>query len=227
MWDIKYIIKDLIQTKSAQDFINNRFKSATEVVISRETFKVLCTEQAKFYLCGQSNMVHQAVTEYDYHDLRSSDVVLDIGANIGGFSLNVFNRVKKVYAVEPIMTDELRKNIALNSASNVTVLECGLGDGAQYVEWNHRKKMVTCERLSEIINKCGEQIDFLKCDCEGGEWCITPPDLNHIRRIEAEIHTFNGERLSDFEDMLTSAGYKFSLTHRSKQTAIVHATLIQ
>jgi hypothetical protein len=31
--------------------------------------------------------------------------------------------------------------------------------------------------------------DFLKCDCEGGEWQIRPGDLAGIRRIEMELHT--------------------------------------
>jgi hypothetical protein len=30
--------------------------------------------------------------------------------------------------------------------------------------------------------------DFLKCDCEGGEWLMNPEDLAGIRRLEMELH---------------------------------------
>ena len=41
--------------------------------------------------------------------------------------------------------------------------------------------------LRQIIGMAGG-CDFLKCDCEGGEWLMRPEDLGGIRRIEMELH---------------------------------------
>jgi len=41
-------------------------------------------------------------------------VVLDLGANVGCFTLRAAQKAKHVYAVEPLYTDELVSNIALN-----------------------------------------------------------------------------------------------------------------
>jgi hypothetical protein len=51
----------------------------------------------------------------------------------------------------------------------------------------------------------------LKCDCEGAEWCITLPEIMNIRRIETEIHNFDGKHnFKDFENLLISSGFDYN-----------------
>jgi len=73
---------------------------------------------------------------------------------------------------------------------------------------------------------CGGHVDFLKMDCEGAEWCITPDELKGIRRIEAEIHNFDGtHNLLDFVDMLSNNGYKYTLYTPREGLLHIHAFL--
>ena len=166
----------------------------------------------------------EVLSEYRFYDIHSTDMVLDIGANVGGFSLFMSKNVKHIYAVEPLFTDTLQKNINNNNIKNITVINKGLGDSPFLCEFGDLKKRIDCISLTEILKLCDGKIDFLKCDCEGGEWNIKPHELNGIRRLEVEVHSFNGEQLTDFSDMLIELGYNVVIDYRSnKSTMLIHA----
>lgn len=207
-----------------QVFVSKQLKSNGYAALSRKYIITIGTEEYQVYLDDFSPVLEQVETEYSFDDLRYSDIVLDIGANIGVFSLKVRNKVKNVYAVEPLFVDVIKKNIALNNAVNIEVLPFALGSGENVsLEYGEVQKTVISKSLSELIQMCGGKVDFLKCDCEGGEWCIKPAELSGIRRIEGEIHNYNGENMNDFSDMLISCGYKVNCEPRSKNTMLIHA----
>jgi FkbM family methyltransferase len=127
------------------------------------------------------------VPEYWMEDIRRDDRVLDIGANIGAFCIRAAKRSDQVSAVEPVTTDLLEANIALN-AVNVRVFRAALGDGSlSETEWDGTRSLTPTFRLPDLIRAAGG-CDFLKCDCEGAEWQMVPGDLAGIRRIEMELH---------------------------------------
>ena len=127
------------------------------------------------------------VPEYWMNDIRKEDRVLDIGANIGAFSIRAAKISRRVTAVEPVTADLLEKNISLNRV-NVRVIRGGLGDGSpSEIEWDGVYSAVPTFRLRDLVRISGG-CDFLKCDCEGAEWKISPGDFKGIRRIEMELH---------------------------------------
>lgn len=224
MWNIMYIIKDYLHTKNFQEFINRRFNDKNKQVVSNKVFKTISDGEISYYLDDMSHTIEEAYIDYDFTDLRSSDTVLDIGACIGGFSLKTAKKVKHVYAVEPIKAPELRRNIELNNMQNITVIEGALGEEVLNVKWGGVERSITGMNLSEIIEKCGGHVDFLKMDCEGGEWCIKPEELNGIRRIEAEIHNLDGKHnFNTFLEMLGRLDYKYTYTSFYKYAMLVHA----
>lgn len=127
------------------------------------------------------------VPEYWMEDIRRDDRVLDIGANIGAFCIRAAKKSRFVSAVEPVTTELLEENIALNGV-NVRVFRAALGDGfPSETEWDGARSLTPTFRLRELIEMAGG-CDFLKCDCEGAEWTIHPGDFRGIRRIEMELH---------------------------------------
>lgn len=62
--------------------------------------------------------------------LRESDVVWDVGANVGIYSVLMARRVAHVVAFEPVAAtvDRLQRNLDLNAAHNVTVVNVALSD---------------------------------------------------------------------------------------------------
>ncbi|MGB7787263.1 FkbM family methyltransferase [Methanoregula sp.] len=127
------------------------------------------------------------VPEYWFQDILPEDRVIDIGANVGAFCIRAARLSPSVTAVEPVTARILVENIRKNVAG-VRVIEGGLGrSGSCTCSWDDCSVTVPGYTLSGIIRLAGG-CDFLKCDCEGGEWLIRNGELDGIRRIEMELH---------------------------------------
>jgi hypothetical protein len=149
------------------------------VFITRDTIKFLVQERGFRQIFD--------VTEYRFDDLCATDRVIDIGANVGAFSIRASRYSNHVVAVEPLTATLLRENIFLNGVT-VQVIEGALGDGKpKTICWDENNVFTRTYPLRTIIEMAGG-CDFLKCDCEGAEWSIEPEDLEGVRRIEMELH---------------------------------------
>lgn len=198
--------------------------SSENIIAPRNIFNKIGTNSAWFYADNNLQTVEEVMTEYSFDDLRPTDNVLDIGACIGAFSLTVCKKVNHVYAVEPLMTDSIIRNIELNNVSNITVLDCALGSGETKISWNHTNKIIQALSLEEIIKLCNTHIDFIKCDCEGGEWCMTLSEIFNIRRIEAEVHNFTGlYKFKDFKNLISSSGFDYVSRLTNRRTMLISA----
>ena len=149
-----------------------------------------------------------------YSGLESDSVVLDIGANIGAFSLYAAKiaRVQKVYAIEPCREsiDVLQRNIIANNLQDVIVpfraVVCGSKPG-QFVQFpvvsdpsNNSlnpdgipTEAVISTTIGEVIERESlRSVDYVKIDCEGAEYEIIqemPPTLfEQIGKIVVEYH---------------------------------------
>lgn len=225
-------ILDFIRSKSPhfQRYINHHYLDTNEdaLLLVAPKHLVDCVYNLngkKFNITKCMGLLDDVVVEYKYCDIKKDDVVVDIGANIGGFSIAVHDKCNHVYAVEPLFVTELRSNVELNNAKNITILPCGLGVGYIDLEYKGKSKNVECFSLSDIKYKVGGKIDFLKMDCEGGEWCIEPDELSDIRRIEMELHIFNKENKDMFLQILNTAGFDYDIESRpiNSQTFLIHA----
>jgi FkbM family methyltransferase len=128
-----------------------------------------------------------SVTEYRFDDIRPDDRVLDIGANAGGFCIRAAGIAARVTAVEPVTLAPLLTNIHANNVP-VQVIAGALGYGRPAeICWDDCRVLSPTYTLRALIAMSGG-CDFLKCDCEGAEWLIDPADLQHVRRIEMELH---------------------------------------
>jgi len=197
----KIMDKLLLPNKHFQDYINSRFDRNEFINID-----------GNFYALNHSILSVDDVKKcYRFDDIKSTDVILDIGANIGGFAIPTSRMAKQVYAIEPLFHEELKKNVNRNGIKNIVIVNCGLGNGIIKLRYNEKHGMVECYSLSKIINLCGGHIDFLKVDCEGGEWFIKPNELQGIRRIEMEVHAVF-EDIEKYLRILDIAGFQYTYT---------------
>lgn len=147
--------------------------------------------------------------------IETDDIVVDIGANVGVFTLFAASRMQNtVYAFEPFPrnVEFLNRNIHINGLQNVKTYCIAVGDnigsaklyisdisgGHLLFDHNIKGKLenyievptITLQRIMDD-NKL-EHIDFLKLDCEGAEGSIlmsTPTDyFKRIRKIAMEFH---------------------------------------
>lgn len=236
MWDIKYLIKDWWRSKSFQEFINNRYSPSTDsdiVAISKRIIKMVGTEYGLFYFDKHWSSLSQ-VEDYSIEDIFPSDNVLDIGANIGAFSIKACRKAKHVYAVEPLFDDIIKNNIELNNIKNISVLKTALGSGNLDIAYEGKRIGIVGRSQKELIDMCGGHVDFLKCDCEGGEWTIKAEELKGIRRIEREYHIFKTSKEKQtpkpIMKVLDKAGFEYLIDNKRKHsgniiaTGLIHAT---
>lgn len=168
--------------------------------------------------------------EYDVGSINPGDVVVDIGAQIGSFTLLAAQRARRVYAFEPAAANyaQLEKNIALNRLSNVESFNQAVmardgtarlfvsrtNEGAHSIMQTGESVEVAGISLESIVERVGA-INFLKMDCEGAEYPIildSPPAcFERIDRILLELHLTPAiEKLYDEQsvlDRLTDYGF--------------------
>ena len=125
-------------------------------------------------------------------EIQKGDIVIDIGANIGYYTL-IFSKLVgntgKVYAFEPDPTnfELLKKNIEVNGHTNVILEQKALSNknGKMKLELNKENTAghhlvlnnknindsieVDVVTLDDYFQEIGTKIDFIKMDIEGGE----------------------------------------------------------
>lgn len=225
MWNIRFLLRDFFQSKSLQEFINRRFKDKDKVILEKEYIDYVVMKNGDlFHMSDDLNSAISVYQDYIFDDIRRDDIVIDIGANIGGFCIPASKMSDHVYAVEPITTEQLRKNVSLNKR-NVGIIDAALGDGSLVeISWGYcNRKSVKTMTLSDIKTICGG-CNFLKIDCEGCEWSIKPDELKGIRRIEMEVHKI-GKPFAEMENMLKEAGFNYKVNRRRGYIGlwIIHA----
>ena len=151
--------------------------------------------------------------------VRSPDVVVDVGANIGAVTIPLAKVAKKVYAVEPLFHDELEANVKLNGLENVEVIPFGIGGGStRVVKFSSRAAESPIITFKALKRQIGEQIDFLKMDGEGCEWEMDPSELKGIRELRMEFHIQRGRvkeckrKYEEYLNWMKIEGYDIHIT---------------
>ena len=142
-----------------------------------------------------------------FHLLKKNAVILDIGANIGWYSLLFSKRLpqSKIYAFEPIQETykNLVTNINLNKSDNIFSFNMGLSEKKGSLTYYYfpegavlasEKNLINCPKakqtichvnaLDTFISAQGlDQLDFIKCDVEGAELSVIKGGLNTIKKF--------------------------------------------
>jgi len=166
----------------------------------------------KFRINSTIDTIINCVREYDYSDLRLTDNVLDFGACCGAFSIFVSDKVNKIYAVEPLFSDLILENLFLNKIYNIFILPYALAQvsGMLCLRYDPRINIVPARPFDWFINNPNIKFDFLKMDIEMSEWCVTSDNLKGFRRLEIEVHNFDGKHnIADFEKLIKIAGFDY------------------
>jgi len=191
---VKNFIRSLIRDSKLAQSAYNWVIGDSRIMLDKqclEHIRELVMDTGDKYLLSKDLIsVLQVQSDYQFNDIKKDDIVIDIGANIGGFCIPASRKSKYVHAIEPITISELQKNIAINGRE-ITAWEVALGDGkVKEIVWGNQYRTMATLTLTEIKKLC-DGCDFLKIDCEGAEWDIAPEDLEGIRRVEIEVHTIS------------------------------------
>jgi len=168
--------------------------------------------------------------------INSTDIVFDIGANNGFFSVFVSKLAYrgKVFCFEPLpsLYNKIIKNIEINKTDNIVLENIAIAEREGSVDFFESKIHNGCHSLFRrsdtdnkiqveaitlekyVLNNNISQIDFLKMDCEGAEYGIlfslSDDFLTHkIKKISLEYHDdVNEHNHKELVDFLVNHNYK-------------------
>jgi FkbM family methyltransferase len=153
--------------------------------------------------------------------VEKGDVVLDIGANKGFFTLNSLQKgASKVYSVEPVnhsyeqikklLTDfpnvnpinkaigETNGTISMFIDSDASATNCVTTYGDMFGRESN-KVDVESININTLIEQIDSRINYMKVDCEGSEFelfkTITEQNLKNINKLVIETH---GDEIDTF-----------------------------
>jgi FkbM family methyltransferase len=234
---------------------NNLLYSQELKLFGQNRFLVINSKQVKLSHLGDdlfpivTEIFYDKVYERDFVRLNINDVVVDIGANYGVFSLysQMFNP-SKVYAVEPLKATfkSMKKNLteygvtcinkAVSSENGFEKFMITEVNGNNFSEKNENgfhpssvigEEIVETITINQLISDYDiERIDFLKVDCEGGELdlfrTIDKEYLqNNVGKIAMEYHS--KEIHDEIMDILKSNNFIIEDTLGSNDIGLIYA----
>ena len=192
-----------------------------------------------------------------YHDVyglrshrpRPGGTVIDVGANVGVFSLYavVLGKAARVLCYEPFGENValLRRNMQENQIPGLQVFQMGVagrqGMRTLHVSAGHGHNSlfaipsevatvdVPCVSLADAFEANGvDRCDFLKLDCEGAEYeiLLEAPRwvLSRVDRVALEYHNdLSGHSDDELQRMFGDAGFKVRRRGRA-QSGILFAS---
>jgi FkbM family methyltransferase len=183
------------------------------------------------YLLGTAE---PEVVEIFERYVRPGGVALDLGANVGFFTLvsaALVGREGKVVAFEPLPqnAEALRRNVAINDLDQVAVVEAAVSDAEGHADLtigpSDQQASLTVQRSSEHIRVPTVTIDdemrrrdlvptFVKIDVEGAEDASligAAHTLRHCRPVVlCEVHTDRPSLEHPVPRLLAGLGYRVS-----------------
>lgn len=160
-------------------------------------------------------------------DLRPGDVVYDVGANVGSYTILasvLVGSAGRVIAFEPVAENVayLRSHVTLNRLDNVDVVDAAVGahTGTSRFRWHDDRlqgrldpdgpAVVPVVALDEFVGRDGiRPPDCIKIDVEGGELSVLQGAAALLRDVRPVVFlATHGNRVrSECLELLREAGY--------------------
>lgn len=198
-------------------FLTSRFSGGTGILELRNGLRMKFRKQSTDRSTISEVHVLGAYADDDLFKLAETDTVLDVGANIGAFTVLAARCCPngRVVAVEPLGSNAgiLLENVELNGFKNVTIHQLALdssngervlhfGTQCPSLHWSSegaQGERVQTKTLARFFIDAGiDRVDLLKMDCEGAEFDILlntdAATLGRIRRIVMEYHNIDDRK---------------------------------
>ena len=180
-------------------------------------------------------------------EVHKKDTIIDIGANIGFFSVYAANLAKKgkVYSFEPIKSNfqKLFRHKEINRLRNLFLTNKGISDKSKKIKIylnnedcgshtayikSEKFETIQCISLKRVFDKYNiEKCNFLKIDCEGEEYkilrALPKSYFRKIDKIALEYHPVPNEDIWKLADYLNEQGFFIGIYHWRKNFGMLYA----
>lgn len=175
---------------------------------------------------------------WDWINVNQNSVIVDVGSNIGGFSIKLAKKVNKVISIEPNPStfQALMQNISLNRLHNIYPLNLALSDcqgkrnlytsnknfglSSLFQDWDQNKDnltniLVDVSTLDIIISNYDlKKIDYLLIDAEGSELNIIKGATQALGLTEnIVIEVSYGQISNAVKDIINKNGFEIVDRH--------------
>jgi FkbM family methyltransferase len=149
--------------------------------------------------------------------IQQDYIVLDLGANIGDFSVLASHKVGprgRVISIEPNKEDFdlLKLNLERNKCSNVTPINVGVGSKDDEREITFWGKTFKCKimTLANVLSSAGltSNVDFIKMDIEGFEVDVVNQGIDIVKNSKVISVECHGTK-KKLDSILSQYGFKF------------------
>ena len=153
--------------------------------------------RSDWYIKQAEEEIFEGNTYERFFEVEEGDIVVDLGASLGPFTYKILPKnPKQCYVVEPIshQIEILKKNVG---QENVKIIQGAITDKKKIeITWDDMTEIVPTFSFKEFLDEYKiHNIDFLKCDCEGGEYDVFQQSniefLKTIPKIVTEFHLNN------------------------------------
>lgn len=174
----------------------------------------------------KEGMIKEIFTDHCYEkffQVKENDIVVDIGASVGPFTYSILHKKPKhVFCLEP--SEREFKTLVKNTIGfPVTQINKGISNKNSVVESDmmfggeSEMEALTFKKFVTLFNL--EKIDFIKTDCEGGEYDIFTDEnilylKNNVTYISGEWHLNSNEtkeKFRNFRDSFLSQFTKYEV----------------
>jgi len=142
-----------------------------------------------------------------FFEVEEGDIVFDIGSSVGPFTKSILHKKPKhVFCIEP-STSEFKTLVKNTLGYPVTQINKGIGftnGTVEYSELFGGETHMESINFRKLLDTYGvEKIDFLKTDCESGEYEIFRDEnvefiKNNVKKISGEWHLRTDESREKF-----------------------------
>lgn len=186
-----------------------------------------------------NEIVNRNIYNFTESDSKVVDTLIDVGGNVGYFSLYCSKFLKNIIAFEPETENfkAFQKNILANEFTNITLINKAVADITTKMAFHVSKAsanrhtleefkytfskptvMVDCVGINEVFSNIESHNCSLKMDIEGGEYRVLPAlnqdSINKIKMVMLELHEYPDKKWShvDILNWLTKNNFKYTVT---------------
>ncbi len=248
---IRYISSLINNYSSWFDIILSRIEKRPITMVSLRNGTTLFGGEKSLLVDIVDEVFVKKVYNPSFLEIEKGDIVVDIGANIGVFSVYAaICGASKIYAIEPLSDNltYIRKNFKYNGLNtpdcvnkaiyskkgSVKLYLSEIDSHGQVFKFDNKESQDSYRRVMSIRfldflrDYKIKKIDFLKVDCEGGEGFLfggtTRRDWEFIKKIAIEYHNNVSILSSDLIiNKLVSFGYETKIIESNNLYGYIYA----
>lgn len=244
-WDhqLKFIAPGRGRNMLVESFLNSAEYQATR---GRSTFVPVETDRFTIWVDAEDPLVAQGIManrSYETHvtaallrELRADSTFVDVGANMGWFTLLAAPIARRVIAIEPNPTNVqlLYRSLLANEFKNVSVLQGAVTDRPNLLQLNFLRSNGSVSSVEQAVTTATivqgnpldlllretERVDVMKIDIEGHEPIALEGMRETLRRFHpvlifefhpAAIRQNAGRDPEHFLQSLSELGYRLAV----------------